>query len=121
MSRMRSRRRPTSHWQGGSDGPQRLVRPGAGLVAAAGISVSIPGLGPVVAGGLWALLGASAGAAVAATATSGYSQAWQDTFAAVKEGNFVVGVHSGDESEIERARDTMEAQNPLTINRFDDQ
>lgn len=93
---------------------------GAGMAAIAGAAIGLPGVGPLVAGGLWAVFGGAVGAAVGGVSSLGLSEAWNHTFEAVKEGNVAVGVHSDDPGEIANAVAAMEGLNPMSINRFDD-
>lgn len=93
---------------------------GAGAAGLTGAAIGIPGVGPLVAGGLWAIFGAGVGAAVGGVSSLGLSQAWEQTFEAVKEGNVAVGVHSDDEAEVTSALEVMEGLDPLSVNRFDD-
>ncbi len=93
---------------------------GAGLGAATATVLAIPGVGPVIAGGLWAVLGGTAGAIVGAANKIALADAWEHTFEAVRSGNFAVGVHSDDPEDVERAEHVMMNAGPLAINRFVD-
>ncbi|MBT8249151.1 MAG: hypothetical protein KJN81_02725 [Acidimicrobiia bacterium] len=93
---------------------------GAGVGAATAAAFALPGVGPVVAGGLWALMGGTVGGLVGGASQVALAEAWEHTFQAVREGNFAVGVHSVDQSEIDRAQPVMERAEALAINRFED-
>jgi hypothetical protein len=93
---------------------------GAGMAAVTGAAIGIPGVGPIIAGGLWAVFGAAVGASVGGVSSLGLSKAWDQTFEAVREGNVAVGVHTDDADEIEEAMVVMEASETLSVNRFDD-
>lgn len=93
---------------------------GAASAAAIGAAVGIPGIGPVVAAGIWAVIGATAGATYKVPASTGISSAWHHTFESVRDGNFVVGVHSESEETVNRAQQLMESADTLSVNRFDD-
>lgn len=92
----------------------------AGLAA-----FGIPGAGPVIAGGIWALTlgGAAAGAGVGLAAT-GYarikqSEAWELTYDAVSRGSVAVGVHSPDEGDVDRAVDVFSTHGGSDLRRYD--
>lgn len=93
---------------------------GASAAAAAGFALPIPGLGPVITGGLWSVFGGAAGATYAAPSRMGVSQAWRHTFETVRDGNFAVGVHSGAKPTIEKAEEIMQDFSTLSVNRFED-
>lgn len=94
---------------------------GAASAAAIGAAVGIPGIGPVVAAGIWAVIGATAGATYNVPASVGISSAWHHTFEAVRDGNFVVGVHSEAEATVTKAEELMASAETLSVNRFDDE
>lgn len=111
-----------------SDGPSAAVggaavrgavagAAGAGVLGAV-TSVAVPGLGPLIAAGLWAVGGAAAGGVVGGVAAAGGSDAWHHTFAAVESGNVAVGVHADDAGVVDLAADVLVAADPLSINRF---
>lgn len=92
----------------------------AGLAAFA-----LPGVGPVVAGGVWAttLGGAAAGGGVG-SAVAGYSkikqsEAWELASRSVDTGQAVVGVHSGSEEDVRAAVDVLNAESPQSLAYFD--
>ncbi len=97
---------------------------GAAAGAAGGAAVgaltalAIPGIGPAVAAGLWALAGATGGLAVGGTANTGGSPAWRASFDVVASGNFAVGVHDDDPEVVDLGEETLQARQPLSINRF---
>ena len=103
---------------------------GAGVGGAAGFlaglaAFGIPGAGPVIAGGIWALTlgGAAAGAGVGIAAT-GYarmkqSQAWELTYDAVSRGQVAVGVHASDESEAAKATDLLQSLGGSELREYD--
>lgn len=93
---------------------------GATSAAALGVAVGVPGLGPVMATGLWAVFGAAAGATYALPAALGVSNAWTHTFETVRAGNFAVGVHSTAAIAIDSAASVMESFGVMNVNRFDD-
>lgn len=94
----------------------------AGAIGGAAVgalsALVIPGLGPVVAAGLWALGGAAGGLTVGGTANTGGSPAWRATFDVVDSGNFAVGVHDDDPEVVDLGEEALEARGPLSINRF---
>lgn len=106
------------------------IAAGAGIGGAAGFlagvaAFGVPGIGPAVAGGIWAMVlgGAAAGSGVG-LAVSGYarikeSEAWDLTYQDVSEGRVVVGVHTPDESELERALKVLRDGGADEINHFD--
>ena len=92
----------------------------AGLGAVGALSaIVIPGVGPIIAGGL-ALAGAAGGALTGGIGKLGDSQAWRQTFATATEGNVAVGVHSDASDEVTSAHDVLSGMKTLSINRFDD-
>lgn len=93
---------------------------GASAAAAAGVLLPIPGLGPVITGGLWSVFGAAAGATYSAPSRMGVSEAWRHTFETVRDGNFAVGVHSTAKPTVDKAEGIMEAFATLSVNRFED-
>lgn len=94
---------------------------GAGAGALAGLAVGIPGVGTVIAGGLWALFGAAIGGSVGGFGSMGVSKAWKQSFETVRDGNFAVGVHSDDPADIAKAETVMGRLSLLSVNRFDDE
>lgn len=96
----------------------------AGAVGGAAVgaltSLVIPGVGPVLAAGLWALGGAAGGLAVGGTAATGGSPAWRATFDVVDSGNFAVGVHDDDPQVVDEGQEVLTSKEPLSINRFSD-
>jgi hypothetical protein len=92
----------------------------AGLAA-----FGVPGLGPVIAGGLWATTigGAAAGGGVG-SALAGYakikqSEAWELASRSVEAGQAIVGVHSPDEEDVTGAAKVLEAEQPESLTYFD--
>lgn len=99
---------------------------GATLGFLAGIaSFGIPGVGPVVGGGILALVagGSVAGAGVGLTAASlgrmKQSQAWEATLEDVRSGRVVVGVHTAHESAYRRASAALEDTGAERLHHFD--
>ncbi len=94
----------------------------AGAVGGAAIgaltALAIPGIGPAVAAGLWALAGAAGGLAVGGTANTGGSPAWRATFDVVASGNFAVGVHDDDPDVVDLGEEALRDREPLSVNRF---
>jgi hypothetical protein len=92
----------------------------AGLAAFA-----IPGVGPVLGAGVWAataaggVAGGAVGGVLSGVAGIDVSEAWELTFQDVRQGKVVVGVHSDDQSEVGKAEEVLQAQNPLSVKRFD--
>jgi hypothetical protein len=93
----------------------------AGLAAFA-----IPGVGPVVAGGVWAttLGGAAAGGGVG-SALAGYSkikqsEAWDLASRSVETGQTIVGVHSSRREDVEAAAEILRAEQPDSLTYFDE-
>ena len=108
----------------------RGIAGGAGVGGAVGFlagiaAFGIPGVGPAVAGGIWALTlgGAAAGSGVGLAATSyakiKESEAWDLTYDTVSEGQVVVGVHTGDESELHLAVDALREHGSGEVTHFD--
>ncbi|MGH9183135.1 MAG: hypothetical protein ACRDZ9_04875 [Acidimicrobiales bacterium] len=105
-----------------------LVGGGAAGAAAGALAAlaafAIPGVGPVVGGGV--LVAAAGGAAFGAAAGGFYagasglpvSQAWSHTFEAVKGGRTCVGVHSRHAGHVERATAALRRTGPLRLVRF---
>ncbi len=92
----------------------------AGLAAFA-----LPGVGPVMAGGIWAttLGGAAAGGGVG-SALAGYSkikqsEAWDLATRSVETGQAIVGVHSDRREEVESAAEILRDEQPESLNYFD--
>lgn len=100
---------------------------GIGALAAAGVAALIPGIGPVLGAGV---LGAAIGGGAAGGALGGIwagftgmgaSRAWEETFAHVKEGRAVVGVHSDDTDEIAKAIEVLRETPAGGLRVIDDQ
>ncbi len=91
---------------------------GAGAAGAL-VGVAVPGIGPAVAAGLWALGGAAAGGVLGGVATAGDSEAWRQTYQVVQSGNFAVGVHTNDTDLADVAEATLTELEPMSINRFE--
>jgi hypothetical protein len=94
----------------------------AGLAAFA-----LPGMGPVIAGGLWAttLGGAAAGGGVG-SAVAGYakfkqSEAWDLAMRSVETGQTIVGVHSPRRESVEAAAEILQEAQPSSLTYFDAQ
>lgn len=85
----------------------------------------IPGFGPAVAAGIWAttLGGVAAGGGIGFTASAiaemKQSQVWELTLQDVGGGNFVVGAHTDDWQEFERARNALAACGASRMREFD--
>jgi hypothetical protein len=103
---------------------------GAGVGGAAGFlagaaAFGIPGLGPAIGAGIWATTigGAVAGAGVGFTAggVGGVkeSEAWALTYENVQHGRVMVGVHSDEPDQVDRAEAVLQDANPLQIRTFD--
>lgn len=96
----------------------------AGFLAGAAV-FGIPGFGPAVAAGIWAttLGGVAAGGGLGFTASAiaemKQSQVWELTLQDVGEGHFVVGAHTDDWEEFERARNALAACSALRMREFD--
>lgn len=113
----------------------RNVGVGGGLAGAgaggtlgflAGIAAfGIPGVGPVVGGGILAMVagGAVAGAGVGITAAAmtrmKQSEAWEATYASVEAGEVVVAMHTANEAEFERAYKVLEGSGTDELHAFD--
>jgi hypothetical protein len=99
---------------------------GAALGFLAGaVAFGIPGVGPAAGAGIWATTigGAAAGGGVGFTAGAmarmKQSQAWELTLQDVSAGRVVVGAHTDDPEELDRAVEALEGTNPSHIRRFD--
>ncbi len=92
----------------------------AGLAAFA-----VPGVGPVLGAGVWAataaggVAGGAVGGVVTGVAGIDVSEAWELTFQDVRKGQVVIGVHADDGDEVERAAQALQAEEPVSMNRFD--
>ena len=91
------------------------------------MAFAIPGVGPVIGAGVWAAI---AGGAVAGGAVGGViggvssldmTEAWELTYQSVREGRVLVGVHSDDTAEADRAADILRGQDAARVDRFDRQ
>ena len=85
----------------------------------------VPGIGPAVAGGIWAMTlgGAAAGSGVG-LATNAYarikqSEAWEASYDTVSAGRVVVGVHTPDAGELEDAERILADHGGHEPSRFD--
>lgn len=110
--------------QAEADLPTRVVTGAATGAAGAGVigalsALVIPGIGPVVAAGIWAVAGATAGGVIGGVSGMGGSEAWRQTFTAVESGNVAVGVHSDEPEVVDRGYEVLADLDPLAINRFD--
>lgn len=111
---------------------------GAGKGAAAGagvgglvgfavglVSFGVPGFGPVLGAGIWASALAWAGAGAGVGLTAGgiaavkQSEAWQLTFAAVRDSKAVVGVHAPDRATVAKAAGVLRDHDPERLHAFD--
>lgn len=103
---------------------------GSGIGAVAGFLTGaavfgVPGFGPALAAGIWAttLGGVAAGGGIGFTATAiaemKQSQVWELTLRDVGEGHFVVGVHTDDWEEFERARNALGSCGASRMREFD--
>lgn len=96
----------------------------AGFVAGAAV-FGIPGIGPAVGAGIWALTlgGAAAGGGVGFTAGAmanmKQSQAWELTLQEVSDGLVVVGVHTHDRDEFSSAVEALRGAEPTRMHQFD--
>jgi hypothetical protein len=106
------------------------IAAGAGIGGVAGFlaglaAFGIPGAGPVVAGGIWALSlgGAAAGSGVGLAATAyariKSSEAWDLTYESVSGGNVAVGVHTDDERELASAVEVLRGAGASDLKHFD--
>lgn len=109
------------------------VAKGAGLGAAAGgalggigglvagaTALQLPGIGAVVAAGIWAgLAGSTVGAFVGGVASVDLSEDWELTYQSVHDGNVLVAVHGDSEDEARQATAVFEATGAESIRRFD--
>lgn len=95
----------------------------AGFVAGA-VVFGVPGIGPTVAAGLWALTigggvaGGGVGFVAGAMVRMKQSQAWALTLSDVGEGYVVVGVHTDDRQEYDHAAEILDGTAPDRIRRF---
>ncbi len=108
-----------------SELPKKVVAGAAtGATGAAAVgaltALAIPGIGPAVAAGIWAVAGATTGAVVGGVSGMGGSEAWRQTFTAVESGNVAVGVHTDDADEAERGGEILAGLDPLAINHFNE-
>jgi len=92
----------------------------------AGIAVfGIPGAGPVVGGGILALVaggavaGAGTGLTVASLAKIKQSQEWEATFTHVTEGAVIVAAHTDEEASYHKAASALEGSGATELRRFD--
>jgi hypothetical protein len=92
----------------------------AGLAAFA-----IPGVGPVIGTAIWGatiaggVAGGAVGGMVGGYSATGVNDAWELTYQEVRRGRVVVGVHSDDPAEVDRAEEALRGLEPLAVNRFD--
>lgn len=104
---------------------------GAGIGGVVGFlagaaAFGIPGVGPAVGAGVWAatLGGVAAGGGVGFTAGAmarmKQSAAWELTLQEVSDGYVVVGAHTDDPNELEKAVDALRGQDPAKMRRFDE-
>lgn len=95
-----------------------------GFVAGAAV-FGVPGFGPAVAAGIWAttLGGVAAGGGIGFTAGAiaemKQSQVWELTLQDVGQGHFVVGAHTDDWGEFERARNALTSCGASRLREFD--
>jgi hypothetical protein len=99
---------------------------GAALGFVAGAAAfGIPGVGPAVGAGIWAAVlgGAAAGGGVGFTAGAmarmKQSEAWELTLEDVRNGRVIVGAHTDDKEEFDRAVEALEGTSPQTMRQFD--
>jgi hypothetical protein len=103
---------------------------GSGIGGALGFlagaaAFGIPGVGPAIGAGVWAATigGAAAGGGVGFTAGAmtqlKQSEAWELTLQDVQAGRVVVGVHTDDEDEHDKAAEALRGTDPQSFNRFD--
>jgi hypothetical protein len=92
----------------------------AGLAAFA-----IPGVGPAIGTGVWistlggAVLGSGVGGMVGGVSAINAGEAWELTYQ-LQEGRALVGVHSDDPDDIERARKAMTGKEVISVGEFDE-
>jgi hypothetical protein len=92
----------------------------AGLAAFA-----IPGVGPAVGTGLWisslggAVIGSGVGGMVGGVSSINAGEAWELTYQ-IQEGRALVGVHSDDRKDIERAREVLKDEMIVSVAEFDE-
>jgi hypothetical protein len=85
---------------------------------------AIPGVGPVVGTGVWiatfsgAAFGAGLGGNIAGVAALPVSDGW-DLAQHVRKGGALVGVHSDDQDEVNRATEILKDLHPARIGEFD--
>jgi hypothetical protein len=92
----------------------------AGLAAFA-----IPGVGPVVGAGVWAatiggaVAGGSIGGVIGGYSAVDMNEAYELTYESVRAGRVLVGVHSEDESHVDKGEKILRKLDPLSVDRFD--
>ncbi len=104
---------------------------GGGVGAVAGLlgglaAFGIPGVGPFVGSAIWAAtlggagLGAAVGGMVGGVSATNQSESWEATYQqSVASGRVLVGVHSDQRSDIDKARDILTGLNPAAMDEFD--
>ena len=92
----------------------------AGFIAGA-IAFGIPGIGPAVGAGIWAATaGAAAAGATAGGLVGAFGRMWDAQYRdMVKEGRSLVGVHTADRDEANRAYAVLEQLKPEHLAHFD--
>lgn len=92
----------------------------AGLAAFA-----IPGVGPAIGTGLWistvggAVIGSGVGGMVGGVSSINAGSAWELTYQ-LQEGRALVGVHSDDRDDVERARKILTGKEVISVGEFDE-
>lgn len=110
---------------GGRTGAGAVLGTATGVLGTA-VVLAIPGVGPVVGAGFWAVMagsgaaGGALGGIFGAESALRNSEVWEQTFETVREGEVLVGVHSEDRSVVERAGGVLEDTEPGRLEWFDD-
>lgn len=91
----------------------------AGFLAGAA-AFGIPGVGPAVGAGIWAAtFGGAAAGATAGGVMGGIGTTWQRRAEdSVREGRVLVGVHSDDAAEVDKAQEVLSRLGPERIDRL---
>lgn len=109
---------------GGRTGAGAVLGTAAGVLGA-GIALAVPGVGPVVGAGFWAVMagsgaaGGALGGIFGAESALRNSEVWEQTFQSVGEGRVLVGVHSEDAKVVDRAVDVLGRNGAERVERFD--
>lgn len=109
---------------GGRAGAGAVLGSAAGVLGTA-VALAIPGVGPVIGAGFWAVM---AGGGAAGGALGGIfggesalrnSEIWERTFQAVRDGGVVVGVHSEDPKVVDRALEALDGTGAERVERYE--